>query len=189
LFFQIAAIVLGCYAFNLMVRKEFRSQELGVRIGYNNISPLIFTPDGNFLVVRFTQTNHSVIKIWNTETGELIQTLNNLPSITITSLGVRRDKTIIACGIRENKISVWELQTDSVIYSVDEIAPCILSTDARILIYATVSYDIIIWDLVEQKMLNTLQGHTSAIRYLALSNDREFLASYDINNLIKVWGI
>lgn len=154
-----------------------------------NISPLIFTPDGNFLIVRFTHKIYSVIKIWKTETGELIQTLDNLPAITITSLGVRPDGTIIACGIRENKISVWELQKDSILYTVDEIAICILSTDARILIYATANNDIIIWDLIEQKILNTLQGHTSPILYLALSSDREFIASYSNDNYIKIWGI
>ena len=109
--------------------------------------------------------------------------------LRITSLGVRPDGTIVACGIRENKISVWELQTDFIIYSVDEIAACILSADARILIYATGNNHIIVWDLIEQKILNTLQGHTSPTRYISLSKDREFIASYDSNNYIKIWEI
>ena len=156
------------------------------------ISPLRLTPNGDFLVVRFgdfINKNEFTIKIWNTATKKLIQTIENLPRLTITSLGVNPEHQIIACGIRNNKTYVWELKTDSIIYTVNEIAPCILSDDGRILIYATVNYEIVIVDLVSKKTLNILQGHTAPIIYLALSGDREFLASYSEAMVIKIWGI
>lgn len=115
---------------------------------------------------------------------------NNWKScLTITSLGVNPEHQIIACGIRDNKTCVWKLKNDSIIYTVDEIALCILSDDGRVLIYANVNCDIVIIDLVSKKTLNILQGHTAPIIYLALSSDREFIASYSEDKVIKIWGI
>ena len=156
------------------------------------ISPLIFSPNEKFLVANFINSTNQVIhtiKIWNIETKELLQTLDNLPRLAITSLGINLDRKIIACGIREDKICVWELQSDSIIYTIDEIAPCIISDDGRILIHATANYEIVIRDLINNKALNILRGHNAPIMHLTMSEDREFIASYSSDKTIKIWGI
>ena len=153
-------------------------------------SPLIFTPDGDFFVANFfDHSRNSIIKIWNIETKKLIQTLDNLPRVAISCLGINPDGRIIACGIREDKICVWELQSDSIIYTVDEIAPCIISNDSRILIHGTANYEIVIRDLINNKELNILRGHNAQIMHLAMSEDREFIASYSSDKTIKIWGL
>ena len=157
---------------------------------YFGTSPLIFSPDGCTLIARFTDKNQQcLIKIWDTKKLELIQTIENLPKLIITSVGVSPDKTLIACGIREERVSVWELQCDRIIYSVNEVSPCILSTDGRVLIYATNRNKIVVRDLIAQRNLCTLQGHNAPVAYLALSEDREFIASYSIDKQIKIWAI
>ena len=35
----------------------------------------------------------------------------------------------------------------------------------------------------------TLKGHTSPIGYLAVSSDRKFLANYNTDTSIRIWGI
>jgi len=81
------------------------------------------------------------------------------------------------------------LQSDKIIYSLEEVCPCILSTDGRVLIYATANHEIVIRDLVADRDLCVLQGHDALIAYLALSEDREFIASYSCDRQIKIWGI
>ena len=158
--------------------------------GKNKVPPLFFTPDESILVAHFVpRWSHSLVKLWDVQTGELIQSLENLPKLTITSVGVHPDETIIACGIREDKVCAWELQSDKIIYSTPEMSPCILSTDGRILIYATADHEIVIRDLVAEQDLCVLQGHDAPVAYLALSSDREFIASYSIDREIKIWGI
>ena len=152
--------------------------------------PLFFTPDDKILVAHFRPNRlYSEIKLWNVQTGALIKTLNDLPRLTITSVGVRPTGTIIACGIREEKVCAWELQSDRLIYTVAEMSPSILSTDGRVLIYATAKHEIVIRDLVADRELLSLQGHDAPIAYLALSEDRQFLASYSTDRQIKIWGI
>ena len=154
------------------------------------IPPLFFTPDDKILIAHFVPNRlYSNIKLWNVQSGELIQTIENLPKLTITSVGVSLNGTIIACGIRENKISAWELQTDKIIFTTDEMCPCILSDNGRVLIYATASYEIVVRDLVKEQELCRLTGHNAPIAYLTLSEDYEFIASYSTDRQIKIWGI
>lgn len=153
-------------------------------------SSLFFTPDGDFLIASFlAQEQRSLIKIWDTETTELVQTVESLSKLTITSVGMHPDGTIIACGIREGKVCAWELQTDKIIYSNEEMSPCILSDDGRVLIYATDKHEIVVRDLVSEQELCRLTGHNAPIAYITLSTDYEFIASYSTDKQIKIWGM
>ncbi|MGB3205964.1 MAG: hypothetical protein WBB28_13320, partial [Crinalium sp.] len=57
----------------------------------NYASPFLFTPDGNFLVARFRQKKHSLLQLWDLEKVELIQTLDNLPLLTVNALAICPD--------------------------------------------------------------------------------------------------
>ena len=156
----------------------------------SNTPPLFFTPDEKILIAHFRPNGlYSDIKLWNVKTGTLLQTIDNLPRLTITSVGVQHDGTIISCGIREDKVCAWELQSDRLIYTLAEMSPSILSTDGRVLIYATADNEIVIRDLVVEQDLCVLQGHNAPVAYPALSSDREFIASYSIDREIKIWRI
>ena len=187
-----------CNHQNYLSSKSYNSNLC--EVDFLNIPPLIFTPDDKILIAHFIcfylgrvnirqERYRTVLQLWDVQAGKLVQTLNNFLKLTITSVGVRPDGTIIACGIREEKLCAWKLQSDKIIYTVSEMCPCILSTDGRVLIYATAKNSIIVRDLLAEKDLCVLQGHNAPIAYLALSSDREFIASYSIDRKIKIWGI
>ncbi|MBD2458741.1 hypothetical protein H6G80_32355 [Nostoc sp. FACHB-87] len=96
---------------------------------------------------------------------------------------------VLACGIRENQVCVWEFLSDRIIHTLRGTAPCLMSKNGRILIYSTGNNEIIVWDLALNSQLCTLQGHTAPIGYIAMSNDYEFIASYSIDRTIKIWGL
>jgi WD40 repeat protein len=69
-----------------------------------NLSPLMFTPDDKILIAHFVLNRlYSTIKLWNINSGELIQTIENTPKLIITSVGLYLDRTIIVCGIKKIK--------------------------------------------------------------------------------------
>lgn len=76
--------------------------------------------------------------------------------------------------------------SDRILYNSVAVAPCLMSNDGRVLICCTDSYEIIIWDLATNSQLQVLQGHTAPIAYMAMSDDREFVASYSIDRVIKL---
>lgn len=154
----------------------------------NSVSPLLFTPDGKFLVVRFQQQKQYMLQIWDLEAGNLLQQLENLPTITVHSLAISGGR-VLACGIRGNQVCVWELLSSCIIYTFSGFAPCLMSFNGRILIYCTDNNEIIVWNLATNSKLCTLQGHTAPIGYIAMSSDYEFIASYSIDRSIKIWGL
>ena len=175
----------------------------------NCIAPLIFTPDGQFLIARFMDEKlNCTVQIWHTETAKIYKEMGNLPKLIINSVGIRLNGTVVASGIREDKVCVWELESNQIVYTISEdcawkqylnhdiientsirVIPGILSTDGRVLIYATAENNIVVRDLVAEQDLCSLQEHDAPIAYLALSEDREFIASYSIDRQIRIWGI
>lgn len=157
-----------------------------------NPDPLIFTPNGKILLAHFCMYRLvSMLQVWDVETRELIKILEGIPAIFVTALAVRPDGTILACGMRENKICVWELLDDKIIFTISdsEPMPSTLSPDGRIMVYGTSSGDLVIWDLALDREVCKLTGHTQPIRFITISEDREFIATYSENHLIKIWGI
>jgi WD40 repeat protein len=109
--------------------------------------PLLFTPDGKILLAHFCMYRLvSLLQVWDVETRELIKTLEGIPSIFVTALGVRPDGTILACGLREDKICAWELLTDRIIFTISdpEHMPSTLSPDGRIIVYGASSGDLVL---------------------------------------------
>ncbi len=152
--------------------------------------PLLFTPDGEILVSHFLRgRNESVLNVWQTESGELLHKLYRFPALTVMALAVESTGRIIACGLREDKVSVWELLSDRIIYTTSAFSPCAMSSDGRVLAYGTANHDIVIWDLAMTRVLCTLSGHTAPISAIAISGDREFIASHSIDGTVRIWGI
>jgi hypothetical protein len=153
---------------------------------------LLFTPNGKILLAHFCMYRLvSMLQVWDVETRELIKKLEGIPSIFVTSLSIHPDGTILACGLRENKICAWELLTDKIIFNIDDSdpMPSTLSPDGRIMVYGTSSGELVIWDLDIEREVCRLTGHTEPIRFITISEDREFIATYSQNHLIKIWGI
>ena len=130
-----------------------------------------------------------MFQIWDVETGNLIKTLEGMHSVFVTKLAVRPDGTILACGVRDEKVCAWELLTDLILHTTDEIDASTLSTDGRVFAYGTSNCDLVLWDLFNERELCRLVGHTALIGGITISLDREFIATYSTDHSIKIWGI
>ncbi len=172
---------------------ETRVKKNPFEFSLNQSSRFIFTPDSKFVVVCYVNIYvrpcHIVIQLWEIETGTLIQEIDNLPLLAVHSLAINPEGKIIAGGIREDNVCVWELQSDKIIKSFPFFSPTLLTADGRIFIYCNDGYDIVVWDLVNNRELVKLKGHTAPIGYIAMSSDREFIASYSTDTSIRVWAI
>jgi WD40 repeat protein len=139
-----------------------------------NPDPLIFTPNGKILLAHFCMYRLvSMLQVWDVETRELIKILEGIPAIFVTALAVRPDGTILACGLRENKICAWELLTDRIIFTISDSdpMPSTLSPDGRIIVYGTSAGDLVIWDLDLDQEVCKLTGHTKPIRSITISSE------------------
>jgi WD40 repeat protein len=69
--------------------------------------------------------------------------------------------------VRENRVKLWELNSDRIIDSFSEGNLSTISSDGRVLAY----------------------GHGSPIAHITMSIDPEFIASYSIDGTIRIWGV
>lgn len=91
--------------------------------------------------------------------------------------------------INSGKVKVWDLYTNEVIYSLPGYSPSAMTPDGKVLICCSEGNGILVWDLEFNQEICTFQGHTSPIWEIALSPNREWIASYGTDQTIKIWGI
>jgi WD40 repeat protein len=73
-----------------------------------------------------------------------------------------------------------------------------MTPDGKVLVCCTDLNEIIVWDLEFNQEICTLEGHSAPIQKIALSRDREFIASHStvtgtgepiLDHTIKIWGV
>src|SRR5581483_5167952 len=130
------------------------------------------------------------IKIWDAETGSLLNTLNGHTN-TVLSVAFSSDNRKIVSGSRDKSIKIWDADSGSLLntlnghtYSVYSVA---FSFDSRKIVSGSSDNSIKIWDAVSGSLLNTLNGHTNSVCSVAFSFDNHKIVSGSCDNSIKIW--
>ena len=136
------------------------------------VNRVAITPDGE----KFVSSNRLYLKVWQTNTGQLLQTLT--PDELAWSLAISRDGQLLAAGCNEQTTDVWNLQTGEKLHTLHqtrefprEVKSVVISPDKKILLSGSGGHTNK-WDLQTGKLLSS--GITSSSD-LALSKDGEIL--------------
>ena len=131
-----------------------------------------------------------VIKVWDVQTGEKIDTFNmpfskSEPSFAPT---LSQDgQTIVSCS-GDRSIKVWNLLSKKITHIFQGYPPIYLSHKANILVSRVsrrADDNINVWDLIRGEITHTLQGSTP----VAFSTDTKVLVSGGVDNTIIVWNL
>ncbi len=99
----------------------------------DKITVTVFTKDSNFVITGSEDFN---CKIWELETGKLIQVLIE-HSAPITSIDVKADRNIVLTGSKDTFALLWNFRDGCVIHKMlhdDEIVDVHLSSNGLIAI-------------------------------------------------------
>ena len=149
------------------------------------VGALAFSPDGKYLVAGFGSrtsvtpaSSPSPLKVWEVATRRLIHRLNGHTGYCV-SLDFSRDGTLLASGSRDGTAILWSTATwkatqtlqnpdqDIVVSAnrrrgmVEDVA---FSPDGKTLAMASRAGNVQLWDVATGKLLETLKGHSSAVR-------------------------
>jgi WD40 repeat protein len=168
------------------------------------VMSVTFSPDGARLASISPQD--SAVKIWDTQTGRHLQTINGfgnndpgtasgrLQSITFSPDGKR-----LAGAYPSFMVRVWDLATGQAVldfrkdgagsvgagYDGRRLA---FSPDGRFLATASYSGAVIVWNAQSGEELRTLTGHKGNGTSVAFSSDSKRLASASSDRTVKVWN-
>ena len=129
------------------------------------------------------------IKLWKSDTGELIRTLGG-HSKPVNAIAISCDGKILASGSDDCTIKLWNLDTGELlrtltghVYGVTAVA---ISPDGNTLVSGNCR-TIKLWNLHTGKQLHTLEEDGGRVDFVGFSPDGKKIVTRSIN-CIKVWG-
>ncbi len=158
----------------------------------STITGLAITKDNKYLVSSSTD---STIIIWNAQTGEKLRTIKNtssLANIALTADG----KKIISCEddmTEKEGLRIWDINTGKQLFyrhtKYDKIRCLAVSPDGKYLAYGKLRGSLDIFSLVSNKVIKTIEAHSSWINGIAFSSDSRRLVSGSDDDNITIWDI
>jgi WD40 repeat protein len=146
-------------------------------------SPIVgnaaFSPDGKQLA--WVNDTHSV-EIRDPTDGAVVRTWNVDPNFTARGLKFSPDGTRLAGGGL-----IWDASTGEQIGNIEMKSVMAFSPDGKRLVSSGSPNSVCVWDASNQKLLQTLNGHSETINRVAWSPDGSRLASASDDRTVKVW--
>ncbi len=132
------------------------------------------------------------IKLWNTETGECLNTLHGHAS-WVWSVAFNSTGSWLASGSYDQTIRLWDTRTSECLQILSgHTAPVVtvaFSPDGRQLVTGSFDTTIKRWDLLSGDCLQTLQGHHHSVWAIAFHPNGHQLASCSYDKTVKLWDL
>src|SRR6266567_1157002 len=155
----------------------------------NIINGIAWSPDGRILI---TPSNDTTIRLWDTQTGQLIRTLMGHSDLVL-SVAWSPKGHILASGAADNTIRFWDTKTGQTLQTLTGHSNAILSVawspDGRSLASGSEDTTIRLWDFDTGRLTNIYEGHTGPVQSVSFSSDRRFLASKSYDGTVRIWRI
>jgi energy-coupling factor transporter ATP-binding protein EcfA2 len=164
-----------------------------------NTKPIILTGHRGFVRdAEFMPDNSGIVSVGSDGTiffydfkrSRLLKQLQ----YPITTIEIEPDGNYIYGGTTKGQIIRISMQdmSETVVTSSDDISKIVsldISADGKWLAYGGVSGTAIIYDLLYNKILQSLHGHTARVNAIAFSNKGERLATASWDGTIQVWNM
>ena len=149
---------------------------------------MAWAPDGRRLA---SPSSDCTIRLWNTETGELLRTLQSSNHITVYCASWSPDGQLIASGGEENSITLWNVDTGEIkrhlVGHDGWVNSLSWSPKDSILASASYDYSIRFWDSLSGEPMHTLIGHRGIVHNIAWAPDGLYLASASSDGTVRIW--
>ena len=133
-----------------------------------------------------------VIKLWNSETGELVRTLTGHTD-GVRAVAFSPDGQFVVSGSSDETINIWNAETGELRRTLPghsgPVWSVAISPDGRTI--ASGSYDgtVKIWDLQTGMLLRTLPEHYDSVWSVTISPDGRTIASGSYDGTVKIWDL
>lgn len=132
------------------------------------------------------------IKLWDFNTGELLQTLDGHTAAVHTII-FSRDGQKLASSSHDGTIKLWDLNTGSLIRTFvgheGHTHSIVFTPDERILVSGSGDGTIKLWDLYTGAEIRTIYARSGHVNSVALSPDGQTIISGSREGPVELWNI
>lgn len=155
----------------------------------NHVHDACFHPSDDLIITAGME-----LKVWNSRTGRLIQTLQrahsfHIPSVVFSSSG----KLFVSAGDRDKTAVVWDTETFTPLHFLrghnQFLTDVTLSPDETTIATASADHTVRLWDATTGVHKRTLVGHRNWVRSVDFAPDSRTLVSGGRDGLVKIWSV
>ncbi|KAI0444617.1 WD40-repeat-containing domain protein [Xylaria telfairii] len=155
------------------------------------VRTIAFAPNGTLV----SGSRDGTIGLWDTATGVRTQTIEPQEG-EIWTVAVSPDGHTIASGDERGVLSLWKVADGTrIIQSLEGghqkiFASAVFSPDGKILASVGGQGNVQLWDLTSTALsCKTFEGHTDAVKVVALSSNGKMLASVSLDGTVRLWDM
>lgn len=146
-----------------------------------------FSPTGHLLASAGTDRT---IKLWNSDTGHLLQTLQGHQS-WVWGIGFHPQGHLLASASYDQTVKVWDVTTGECRQTLQghnsSVLAVAFSPDGQWLASGGYNQTIKLWEVATGECRHTLHAHGNRVWVVAFSPDGQWLASGGDDGTIQIW--
>ncbi|MEI6681231.1 MAG: caspase family protein [Bacteroidota bacterium] len=181
-------LTVGCID-GIVISWNFESGKLlYVLTGPKNedVGTILFSPDSKFVVLG----SHKTIKIRESATGKLINTLTSLEKFML-AIFISPNGKLIAGTSSEGITTVWDTHTGAQIKRLSASSLLVetgsFNSDGKQLVTGGNDSTIRVWDIKAGRVLRVLKGHKHFVEEVIYSPDDKYILSRGIDSTAILW--
>lgn len=150
------------------------------------VENLAWSPDSTRLA---SGDDHGIVRIWDVPTGKLILT-QPIHSKNVEELDWSPDGKRIASASWDNTVKIWDAATGNITSSYSDtsyVEDVHWSPDGTKVVSGSLTGKVFLFDVVLNKVLFVMAGHTNPIRAVAWSPDGSRVASVANDDTVRLW--
>ena len=144
-----------------------------------------FSNDGKYIV---SGSNNGNVKIWSTETGDVVRALTGHTRV-VTSVAFSRDGKYVVSGSNDKSVKIWSTKTGDVKWSLtntEMVTSVAFSNDGKYVVSGSHDKSVKIWSTETGNIVHTLTD--TGVWSVAFSSDGKYVVSGSDDKSVKIWS-